>query len=263
MAAQDKIRVYEQWVLESESGLPAAQVQEQWVVYAGTRLADYVNVAEQWVLEAVEGVEVATPLVHEQWVLLVVDEQVPTTPVGSWTYELDGHLFYGLNLGLQGSAVYDVTTQRWGSWKSGSLPFMNINLTAVWQGETYGASLIEPTLLKFNPDSVVDEGFRVNSYILSGRVEYQDRDYVGMPEAQVAGSVGLRGGDVVLRYSNDDGATWSADRTRTVAPGARGTNVVFYDLGSIRAPGRLIEVEDTGTMRRISSVRVNLDSEDG
>lgn len=265
MAAEDKIRVYEQWALEPTSGSPAVQIHthEQWLVYAGIRAADYTDVSEQWLLEAGDGPEVTVPEVHEQWVLLAVSEQIPTTPVGSWTYEIDGHLFYGLNLGAQGTTVYDATTQRWSDWQSGTLPWMNMNLTVVWNGETHGASLIDPILVKFNPDSVVDDSFRENSFIVSGRVEYQDRDYVAMPEAQVIGSVGLRGGSVKLRYSNDDGASWSTDRALTVAAGARGTNVVFYDLGSVRSPGRLIEIEDSGTLRRVAAIRVNLEGADG
>lgn len=280
MAATDKIQAQEQWVLESANGVGAPHVNEQWVLestdgvggphvneqwvlYAGTRAADFANVTEQWALTITDGNEVATPEVHEQWVLLVVDEQVPTTPVGAWTYEIDGHLFYGLNLGAEGTAVYDVTSNRWFDWRSGTLPWLNMNLTVVWKGETHGAALIGPNLVKFDPTSVLDDGFRLNQFIGSGRFEYEDRAFVAMPEAQILGSVGLAGGgDVLFRYSDNDGASFTADRTRTVVANDRGANVVFYDLGSLRAPGRIFEIEDAGTLKRIASLRVRLDGFD-
>lgn len=254
-------RVSEQWVLATGTGVGATRVSEQWVVYAGTLAAEFVDVSEQWVLLVARGDEVTTPQVSEQWVLLVADDQVPTTPVGAWTYEFDGHLFYGLNLGAQGTAVLDVTTGRWSDWRSGSLPWFNANLTVVWQGQTYAAALLDQSLVKFNPDSVLDDSFRENTFVASGRIEYQDRRFAGMPEVQVFGSIGLDGGDIILRYSDDDGAVFSADRTRTVAPNARGDNVVFYDLGSLRSPGRIFEVEDKGTLRRVGAIKAMVDGE--
>lgn len=278
MAATDVIRTTEQWALEAVEGAAGAprtteqwaleavegaagapRTTEQWVIYVGTRSSDYVNAAEQWVLEAVGGVEGVTPEVHEQWVLLMVDDVVPTTPVGAWTLELDGHLFYGLNLGLQGTAVYDTTTQRWTDWASGSFPWLNMNLTVRWNNEIYGASLIDQSLVKFNPASVLDDDFRTNVFLGAGRMEYQDRAFVAMPEAQVLGSIGLAGGVVKFRYSDDDGASWSSDRSYTVTAGDRAANVVFYDLGSVRAPGRLFEIEDAGTLKRIGALRVKTD----
>lgn len=254
-------RVAEQWALVAGADAGAAgavEVAEQWVVYAGTRVADYANSAEQWIVLAARGDEVATPQVSEQWILLVTDDTPPTTPIGSWTYEFDGHLFYGLNLGLQGTAVFDVITGRWSDWRSGTLPWLNVNLSVVWQDQTYAATLFDPNLVKFDPASVLDDGFRVNTFVSSGRLEYQERAFASMPEVQIFGSIGLEGGDVTLRYSNDDGASWSSDRTRTVAQGARGDNVVFYDLGSLRSPGRLFEIEDAGTLRRIGALQAKL-----
>lgn len=261
MAATDTPGISEQWVVESVGGAQATTptISEQWAILAAGQAAPYADVSEQWAIEAVGGAMAATPSVSEQWVVLVVDEQVPTTPVGAWTYKFDGHLFVGFNLGAQGTEVFDAVEGRWSKWASGALPWMNINLCVEWKGETYGASLVDESLLKFNPNNVVDEDFRANTFVASGRVEYENRGYAAIPYAQVFGSIGLAGGDVSFRYSNDDGASWSTSRTLTVAAGDRAKNVVFSDLGSLRSPGRLFEIEDNGTLKRIGALKVHTD----
>lgn len=256
VASAQPLRVSEQALVAVVDGQrQPLRVSEQYVLQVGTLASDFVLVNEQYVLQT--GEAPVRPVISEQYVLLIVNEQVPTVPVGSWTYQEDGHLFYALNLGVsQGTVVFDTTTGRWSSWKSGTLPFMNMNLTVRWRGAIYGASLTEPVLLRFDPSVATDEGFRVNTFIASGRIQYEQRQYVAMPEAQIFGSLGLRGGNVTLRYSNDDGASYITAGTRAVAPGARGFDLLYFDLGSMRAPGRLFEIEDSGTLRRISGLKV-------
>ena len=261
MAANDVILGYEQWGLSALTGQADPCVYEQWLlITTGIQPAPYATVQEQWVVQAGTGSAGVQALGHEQWVVLVATDQVPTTPVSAWIYPFDGHLFYGLNLDTQGTTVLDVTTGQWSDWRTGDLPWLNMNLTVMWRAETHGASLLAPSILRFDPSSTMDDGWRTNTFVASGRQELQDRAYVGVAEALVFGSIGLRGGDVRLRYSNNDGESWSVPVTRTVLPGSRATSVIYRDLGSARAPGRIWEIEDNGTMRRIGALVARLDN---
>lgn len=278
MAENDKIRSQASWGVEVASGSADARAHSAWSVYVAQRDAEFVNVQDAWA--AYVGINAApyvfahygsatyiaggaspVTLAQEAYVVFIgIEGVIPAAALESkaYFYELDGHQFYVLNIGDQGTWAYDTTTGQWTRWATGTLPLLNADLALQWRGEQYAASLLEPAIVKFNPSSVLDDGFRETTYRVTGRIEYKDRRYAPNPEAQIFGSIGLRGGDVRLRYSNDDGETWSTQRVRTVAADDRSENVIFRDLGSVRAPGRLYEIEDNGTLRRIQSLRVKV-----
>lgn len=263
MAIEDKIRVSDSNAVSIGFGTAfSLRVSDVHAIAVGGQTAPYVFVhtANSIAIGSDEGR--ATVLrVHEQDLVVVAATGVfPEGPlsVNVFPYDLDGHVMYGLHIRGRGTFVYDLMTTQWCEWQTADFPFWNAQYHVKWRDDYYASTKFENQLNLVDPNSVLDDSFRTNSFIATGRLESQDREYVANPEAQIFGSIGLRGGDVNLRYSDDEGANWSDYETVTMAAGVRNANVMFYDLGSVTAPGRVFQIEDDGTLRRVQTLKVKL-----
>lgn len=263
MAIEDKIRVSDQNAVSVGFG-PAfsLRISDIHAIAVGGQTAPYLFVHQAGSVAVGSDEGKATVLrVHDLDVVVVAATGVfPEAPltVNVFPYDIDGHVMYGLHIRGRGTFVYDLMTSQWAQWQTADFPFWNAQYHVKWQDNYYASTKFENQLNLVDPDSVLDDSFRTNSFIATGRLESQDREYVANPEAQIFGSIGLRGGDVNLRYSDDEGETWSAYRTVDVTAGARNANVMFYDLGSVTAPGRIYQIEDEGTLRRIQTLKVKM-----
>ena len=268
MAIADKIRVANQEVAAVvATPYTPLRVHELYVVAIGGKVAPYLYVHNEHIAAVAgnEG-EAAVLRVHELHAVVVAAEGViPEQPlvINAFPYDIDGHVFYGLHIRGRGTFVYDLMTGQWMQWQTANFLYWNAQYHVKWNDQFYASSLIDSTLVVVNPNSVLDDSFRTNTFLATGRLESQSRRYIQNPEAQLFGSIGLRGGDVALRYSDDEGDTWSTDRVVTVSPGVRDANVMFYDLGSVKAPGRIFQIEDEGTMRRIQTLNAMMGGENG
>lgn len=262
----NRLRAHEQNIITLSGGVGSARVHQQNIIVHGGFASKRGRVSEQNTVLITGGAENrSVARVHEQNVVLVVGEgdiEPGALDVLAFQYDLDGHLFYGLHVKGRGTFLHDFTTGQWSQWATGPFTLWNAQFHLQWSGAYYAASVLDNSLIKIDPDSIVDDGFRENDFIATGRLEFKDRRYIANPEAQIFGSVGLRGGQVTLRYSNNDGETWSSGKVRTVPANDRADNVLFRNLGSVRAPGRLYQIEDKGTIRRIQTLRVKLDNND-
>jgi hypothetical protein len=61
---------------------------------------------------------------------------------------------------------------------------------------------------------------------------------------------------VNLKYSDDSGATFYDAGDQTVPAEVYDTRLNWRSLGSIRYPGRLFKITDSGALRRIDSLEV-------
>lgn len=262
MSVDDSIRVQQIDVLTTGNALGAGRVHDANLVIVGGQAAPYVRVPAQEVVSVVNDQGLGTVIrVEAIEVLVVLAEGVipqQALEINSFQYDLDGHIFYGIHIENRGTFVYDQMTGQWTQWQSGSLLYWNAQFCLRWDGSYYAASLLDNMVVEINPDSILDDGFRDNDFIVTGRLESQSRKYVPNSEVQLFGSVGLRGGNVSLRYSDDDGVNFSSYVTVTVPPGERQTSVMWYDLGSVRSPGRVYQLLDTGTMRRVQALNAKL-----
>ena len=263
MAITDKVRVSTQDALSVGFG-PAfsLRVSDIHALAVGGQTAPYIFVHEANSVAIGTDEGKATVLrVHDIDVVVVAATGVfPEAPlaVNVFPYDIDGHVMYGLHIRGRGTFVYDLMTSQWAEWETADFGFWNAQYHVKWQDNYYASTKFENQLNLIDPNSVLDDSFRTNSFVATGRLESQDREYVSNPEAQIFGSVGLRGGDVNLRYSDNEGEAWSSYRTVNVTPGARNANVMFYDLGSVTAPGRVYQIEDEGTLRRVQTLKVKL-----
>ena len=259
MAVDDYIRVQQIDVLTEGDGRGDARVQDFNLVVLGGLAAPYVRVQEQN-LVAIGAQRAVIRVQAIDLVLIAAEGVIPqqALEINAFQYDIDGHIFYGFHIRDRGTFVYDQMTSQWTQWQSGSLLYWNAQFCLRWDGSYYAASLLDNMVVEINPDSILDDSFRDNDFIVTGRLESQSRKYVPNSEVQLFGSVGLRGGNVSLRYSDDEGVNFSSYVTVTVPPGERQTSVMWYDLGSVRSPGRVYQLLDTGTMRRVQALNAKL-----
>lgn len=267
MAVTDDIRVQQIETVGQGIARTGLRVSDANVVAIGGKAAPYGRVENLEVLEIGFDDGKATGLrVEGIDVVIIGGEGVfPTQAleVNSFQYDLDGHIFYGIHVRDRGTFVYDQATGQWAQWQSGNLTYWNAQFCIRWNDDYYAQNLLDNYVVKIDPTSVIDDSFRDNDFIVTGRLESQSRKYIPNSEVHLFGSVGLRGGDVSLRYSDDDGATFTSYIAVTVPAGERQTNVMWYDLGSITSPGRVYQIQDLGTIRRIQTLNAKLVGEEG
>lgn len=264
MGVDDRIRVQQQEVVTEGNARAALRVYDYHVVGIGGQIAQFVRVPNQNVNIIANDGGLNTMLrVQQQEVVVIAAEGVileQPLQINAFQYDLDGHIFYGLHVRDRGTFVYDQATDQWTQWKSGDLLYWNAQFHLRWDDEYYAASLLDNQVVRVNPESVLDDGFRVNDFLVTGRLESQSRRYIPNSEVQLFGSVGLRGGEIRLRYSDNDGASFTPYVSITIDANARSTSAMWYDLGSVRSPGRVYEILDNGTMRRIQTLKAKLGS---
>jgi hypothetical protein len=80
---------------------------------------------------------------------------------------------------------------------------------------------------------------------------------------KLAGSVGEGTfttdlGNVYLSYSDDGGHTYNSAGACLADMGDYGTRLTWRSIGSVRYPGRLFKITDTGALARLDSLDVDL-----
>ena len=167
-----------------------------------------------------------------------------------WSYSRDGHAFYVLQFPSSGRThVYDGLTQEWherGKWNPSA------NDYGVYRG-LFHAQAFEKNLVC---DSQSNKMYSLSSSIytdVGGDVlrrarrtphlsNENQRIFFDWAELECERGVGLTSAtaqgydpEVMLRYSNDGGFTWGAERTRKIGKrGVYGTRVRWQDCGSGR-----------------------------
>jgi hypothetical protein len=209
--------------------------------------------------------------VYTSVVLAVVRGADSNPKLRVWTYTLDGHDHYVLRLGTRGTLSYDTLSEQWSDLTSGiSSPF-GVNDGVNWNGATafagtYGSNVIvgsdsNGALFFLNPDADVDddalEGAETpRTFERAIYTEIPTSGYSVTPcfGIQVRGSIGSNAGDVTLEYSDDRGNTYVSAGTVALTDEDYDTRVDWKSLGSLRAPGRIFRVTDTGALKRIDSI---------
>lgn len=186
----------------------------------------------------------------------------------AWTYTLDGHTFYVLDLGQEGTFTYDITTSSWAQFQTAGFDGWNVRAGTMWgeNNRIVGGDTLYNHVWEVDPDTFLDEGFRDIEHIVTGGVMTRSRRFYSVEELRVAGSLGMftSEGDAVLRlrFSDDNGQTWVQMPDPELTAGSP-TEVVWRSLGSFMAPGRIFEVSDIGGMFRIDGADVYIGDFDG
>lgn len=179
----------------------------------------------------------------------------------AWALQLDGHIFYVLTFPTDDATwIYDAATQEWTEWlwydqannefhrhRAADHVFFNRkHLVGDWQsGKVYS---LEPDVYKDGGDTI--KRLRRTQTLRNGG----GRLFFG--ELNVEAETGVANADctdpqLVLRYSNDDGHTWSNEKTRSLGKtGQYGLRVKFGPTGCSKlAKGRVWELSITDPVK--------------
>lgn len=188
------------------------------------------------------------------------------TSLRAWMYSIDQHWFYVLTSNIATWTI-DLTTRLIHPWNSHGYDFWRADMgCALDGGDIVALDALGTSIWRLNPEKnydVADEiecAFTCLAQLQEGAVSCDNFALscaVGYGPNADAGDEPV----VQMRYSDDEGRTWSNWRDRGLGrAGQSHTLVKWTGLGQIKAPrGRLFEVRCTsGTVRRFADPRINI-----
>lgn len=189
------------------------------------------------------------------------DDSGGSSPPGTqrrvaWSFVLDGHTFYVLDLGPEGTFAWDDISKHWASFTtSNTTPQWNMAGGCMWGDRIVAGDLTSGVVWELDPNAVQDNGAVDILHVATGVVTRRSRNYMGVGAVRVAASVGQlqdsAGATMRLRFSDDQEKTWSAYYDVVLTQGDYSGEIAYRGLGSFAAPGRVFELSDTGGLIRI------------
>lgn len=183
----------------------------------------------------------------------------------AWTFTLDGHTMYCLDLGGEGTYLFDKTTGNWCKWiTSGYLGWDLVNGTK-WGQRIVGGDYLTTDVLELVPAAVQDNGGLAITHVVTGGLVKRSRVYSSLEAFNLACSTGqldMDGSTVLLSFSDDQGATWTDCDTLSLTQANYSSEIAWRSLGSFAGPGRLFRITDVGGFLRIDGADAQLDDFD-
>lgn len=203
--------------------------------------------------------------------------------VRAWTFTLDGHDYYVLRLGTTETLIYDLHTNLWYTWGSGSEPLWRAYIGTNWLAGNFLAP-------NFGSNVIVGDDGNGSIYFLDpyGDLDDDPIDGVSSPREfrrtvsfqvptksyksvrcfgiELLGSIGQNSADlttdsVQLSYSDDRGTSYVDAGSLSMTPEDYSARLYWGSLGSISAPGRIFQVTDYGALKRLDSAMMVVDGE--
>jgi len=200
----------------------------------------------------------AMPRASQLYALAVYRTSIPdSTRQRAWTFVLDGHQFYVLDLGNEGTFLYDIGTGQWCEFKTQGHNGWNVKNGVSWgsSNRIVGGDEFYPYVWEMDPDQPVDEGFRDIIHKVTGGIMTRSRVFHAVEMLRIAGSLGKNtsdsGATMTMRFSDDMGGTWSDTLPIALDGDAFPGEISWTSLGSFMAPGRVFEFSDVGGLLRI------------
>lgn len=238
------------------------------LVSCGPPQAKYAEHSQSAALVAISAGVKAVPRTSQIVALVAYATGVPDQSRSlAWSYVLDGHTFYVLNLGDQGTFVYDMDTAQWCKFETQGYGQWNFLNGTMWQqGRIIGGDSLTDQVWELNPTALLDEGWRDIAHVCTGGLSVRSRTFVGCSALRISASAGLldevNGATLNMRFSDDQENTWSDYFTLTLTEADFGGEIAYRSLGSFMAPGRVFELSDSGGLIRIDGVDAMLDGFD-
>lgn len=168
----------------------------------------------------------------------------------AWAFVLDGHTFYVLNDVAGETLVHDMRTGQWHHWYTGAEPgTWNMQGGVMWKGRPIAADSALPKIWEVDPHSMLDEDTTDIRRVVTAFEALRGKASARVGSFRLTADMGepsAADAEVQLRFSDDEGQTWSNPHVRSLNSGDYDQVLRFRSLGRIRAPGRLWEVSDTG-----------------
>jgi len=200
------------------------------------------------------------PMIPEYNAYLVYGEGAPEDyRLRAWGFTMDGHRFYVLHLGEEGTYVYDFTTGEWAEWKTlGFDAGWNAYVGTNWgyEDRIIAGDRQNPEVWVIEPDTFVDEGFKPIDRTVTAIIPQSGWSWTTLNSVQLYASVGdpsAAAPTIELSYSDDQGVTYDtpADSLIVLALGENSQQLDWMSLGSFQSPGRIIRITDRGGVARI------------
>lgn len=209
----------------------------------------------------------AVPRTSQSLALIVYTTGVPEQSRSrAWTYTMDGHVFYVLDLGDEGTFAYDATTKEWAQFDTEGFGRWNMVVGTMWGNRVVAGDIIASQVWELVPTAVKDEDWRDIEHVATGAVQTRSRVFHTCDSVRVAASVGqiddVNGASLTLRFSDDNGKTWSDDYSVDIVEGDYSAEIAFRSLGAFASPGRIFELSDTGGLLRIDGADAYIDGFD-
>jgi hypothetical protein len=219
--------------------------------------------------------------VSQAMVLVLCRGKVDDPNIRAWTFTLDGHDFYVLRLGNIETLVYDLTTEQWSVWGTGSQNLWNAYTGINWIGgnkfaASFGSNIVvgadsNGSIFFLDPDKPNDDAVITGRSAgpfrrrLTGQIPLRGYSSARVFEVQLLGSVSdLDNGateDIELLYSDDRGDNYVSAGTIATVDGQYDIRASWRSLGSFSSPGRLFRFQDFGALKRVDSITINTNLE--
>lgn len=189
-----------------------------------------------------------------------------TTRKRAWSFTLDGHVFYVLDLGQEGTFLWDKTTGQWAQFITFGYTAWNFANGCMWGQRIVAGDQTTTDVWEMLPaTSLFDNGATEIVHVVSGGVATRNRIYHSVESftlaASVAGLLDPNGASVTLAFSDDQGKTWTQMDTVTLT-GATNQEVAWLSLGAFCNPGRIFKITDCGAFLRIDGADASIDNFD-
>lgn len=180
----------------------------------------------------------------------------------TWTFVLDGHRFWVLPLGAEGTWAYDTITRQWCHlYTQGYSGLLNFSYGTMWNLRIVGTDILNNTLYELDPEQTLDEGWRPIQRVATGGLQVRSSQAIGCANFRLtASNEDITDSSVSLSFSDDNGVSWGKTYTQTLPAGLAGAQLLFSALGSFAAPGRIFQVADTGGRVRIDGADAALNN---
>ncbi len=199
-----------------------------------------------------------------QAVMLVayVTGPIENLKVRAWSFTLDGHTFYALTLGEQGTYVYDMITEQWSRWRTAGLTGWNVENGTTWKTNIIGSDQSNPIIWEVDPNSFLDDDFKPITRIVTGGIPLRLRTFAANYSFRIVASLGRPDvpvtapptvPTVTLEYSDDQGETYVSAGSIEREVGKFTQELQWLSLGVMQAPQRVFRVTDVGAIVRLDS----------
>lgn len=184
----------------------------------------------------------------------------------AWSFTFDGHVFYALDLGQEGTYLYDDTTQQWSKFITQGFNGWNLTNGTVWGQRIVGGDLLTDDIWEMQPGALLDNGAVEIVHVVTGGLMKRSRTYSSVDSFRLNVSVGqldeVNGATIQLSFSDDQGQTFTDMDTLAVTEGDYSAEIAWRSLGSFAAPGRIFRITDIGAFLRIDGADAEIDNFD-
>lgn len=181
----------------------------------------------------------------------------------AWSFVLDGHTFYVLDLGPEGTFAYDTSTGQWAQFITQGYLQWNFANGVMWGQRIVAGDMVTTDIWEMQPSALFDNGATEIIHTVTGGVATRTRVFKSVDAFNLACSVGQlqdggAGASVTLSFSDDQGKTFTSMAPIVLTQGDFMGEIAWRSLGSFSSPGRIFKIVDTGGFLRIDGADVDI-----